>query len=134
MPLRTKTIRQKILINASPNAVYDALLDPKKQAAFTKQKATANRRVGRKFTVMDDYITGKNLVLEKGRHIVQEWKTNEWPDGYGPSNLDLTLRKISAGTEVKMIHSRVPTKQAEHYEKGWTEYYFNPLKEYFRKY
>ena len=133
MPRRTETIRQKVFLQGKPVQVYDALLNPKKQIAFTKQEATANRRVGGKFTVMDGYISGRNLVLEKARRIVQEWETTEWPDGHPPSRLRISLREKNEGTEVRMVHSGVPSEQVEHYREGWTEYYWKPLQEYFRK-
>lgn len=80
MPTKVTTIRQKIIIPAAPNAVYEAFMDAKKHSAFTGSKATSDARAGGKFTAWDGYISGKNLELEKGKRIVQEWKTTEWPE------------------------------------------------------
>lgn len=108
-------------------------MDAEKHSAFTGSKATCNPRVGGKFTVWDGYISGKNLELEKGKKIVQEWVTSEWPLGYPPSMLELTLRKVKGGTEISMVHSNVPAEQADDYKQGWIDAYWNPLKDYFKK-
>jgi len=79
------------------------------------------------------YISGKNLELEKGKRIVQEWITTEWPPGYLPSRLELTFNKIKEGTEILMVHSNVPVEQLAEYKQGWTDFYWKPLKKYFKK-
>jgi hypothetical protein len=35
------------------------------------------------------------------------------------------------GTRVSMVHSNVPATQADSYEKGWGDFYFDPMKKYF---
>jgi activator of HSP90 ATPase len=32
-----------------------------------------------------------------------------------------------------MVHSEVPVDQADEIEQGWTDYYWEPLKTYFKK-
>ena len=79
---KTKTIRQSEFIpGATPEDVYSALIEARKHAAFTGSPATGASRVGSKFTAWDGYIYVKNLELESGKRILQEWKTTEWPDG-----------------------------------------------------
>jgi activator of HSP90 ATPase len=133
MSLKLTTIRQKTLIPATPDEVYEAYVNPKKHSAFTGGRATCDPRVGGEFTAWDGYILGKNLKLEKGKRIVQEWSTTEWPEGYPPSRLELTFKKAKGGTEISMVHSNVPTVQADDLAEGWTEFYWNPLKKYFTK-
>ena len=128
---KTKTIKQKEFIPVEPVEIYDAFLNEKKHSAFTGAKATCDRRVGGKFTAWDGYILGKNIRLENGRRIVQEWKTTEWPEGYPPSMIEFTFKKKAGGTEVKMVQTNVPAAQAENYEKGWKDFYWRPLKKYF---
>ena len=126
-------ITDTVIISATPEEVYDAYLDPKKQSAFTGSKATGDGKVGGKFTAWDGYIFGKNLELEKGKRIIQEWKTTEWPEGYPPSKLELTFKKAKGGTELSMVHTNVPAEQASDYKQGWTDFYWKPLKAYFKK-
>jgi activator of HSP90 ATPase len=133
MKLKTTTIIQKVVISASPEEVYDAFIDPRKHSEFTGSEATCDPTVGGKFTAWDGYISGKNLELEKGKRIVQEWITAEWPKGYPSSILELTFRRVKGGTQVRMVHSRVPVEQADNYRQGWVDNYWELLKEYFQK-
>ena len=108
-------------------------MDAKKHSAFTGAKATGEVKVGGEFSAWDGYITGRNLELEKGKRIVQEWITSEWPEGYPPSRVEFTFRKVKGGTELTMVHSKVPEEQADEYRQGWIDNYWDPLKEYFGK-
>ena len=72
----------------------------------------------------------KYLELEKGKKILQEWTTTEWPEGYPPSLLELTLKAKGKKTELTMVHSKVPQDQVEYYAEGWKEFYWEPLKKY----
>ncbi len=128
---RTKTIKQTRFIPAKPADVYDAFLDAKKHSLFTGSEATCNPRIGGKFTAWDGYILGKNLELEAGRRIVQEWKTTEWPAGYPSSIVEFSFKEKGTGTELKMVQSNVPAEQADFYAMGWVDFYWKPLKEYF---
>ena len=133
MPLKFGTIEQTVFFQASPEEVYDALLDPKKHSEFTGSPATTSARKGASFTAWEGYITGRNLELVKGKKIVQEWKTTEWPDGYPVSRLELTLAAKKGGTELKMVHSNVPAEQVASYTSGWRSSYWDPLKDYLEK-
>ena len=128
-----ETIKQTALIEASPVEVYEAYVNPKKHAAFTGQKATGTPRVGHKFTAGDGYIMGKYLKLERGKMILHEWTTTEWPEGYPPSVVELKLKAKGKKTELTMVHSKVPSSQGSYYADGWKEFYWEPLKKYFEK-
>ena len=129
---RTTTIRQKVLIpQATPDDIFRALLSSKEHSAITGSKASVNARKGAKFSAWDGYISGKNVELAKGKKIVQKWLTTEWPDGYGPSTLEITLEKKSSGTELVLVQTDVPKSQAAEYKQGWIDCYWNPMKEYF---
>jgi len=132
--MKKETLRQKVTLRAKPIEVYEAFVDAKKHSAFTGSKAMGEGKVGSKFTAWDGYIFGKFLELEEGKRIVQEWVTSDWPEGYPPSYLELTLRETKGGTEVSMVHSDVPAEQAEDLREGWNDYYWKPLRDYFKKY
>lgn len=133
MDFKTRTIKQIVFIPAGPEEVYEAFVNAKKHSEFTGSKATCDAKVGGKFTAWDGYAFGKNLKLVKGKKIVQEWKTTEWPEGYPPSRLEISLKKKKDGTELTMIHLQVPAEQADEYAQGWLDYYWKPLKKYFEK-
>ena len=131
--MRFEVIKQKVLIEASPEEVYEAYVNPEKHAEFTGSPATGTPRVGGRFTAWDGYISGKFLELEEGKKVVHEWMTTEWPVGYPPSLVELTLKEKGKRTELTMVHSRAPAGQAKEYAQGWKDYYWEPLKEYFRR-
>jgi uncharacterized protein YndB with AHSA1/START domain len=131
MKMETTTIKQKVVIPASPKEVYDAYVDAKKHSKFTGSKATGKAVVDGKYTAWDGYIFGKHLELEDGKRVVQAWTTTDWVEGYGPSRLELTFKEVPGGTEISMVHSNVPKEQADEIAEGWVEFYWNPLKEYF---
>lgn len=133
MSMKATTIKQKTLIPATPDKVYDAFMEAKKHSAFTGSKATSDPKVGGEFTAWDGYISGRNLELVKGKKIVQEWSTTDWPDKFPPSRLELTFKEAKGGTEISMIHSNVPAEQADDLAEGWNEFYWKPMKEYFTK-
>jgi len=107
-------------------------MDAKKHAKFTGGKARCDPRVGGKFFAWDGYLIGNNIELVRNKKIVQEWQTTKWPEGYCPSTLEITLAK-KGGTELTMVHTKVPAGQAADYRQGWVGYYCEPLKNYFQK-
>ena len=128
------TIKQTVLIpNATPQQVYCAYVDPKKHSEFTDSEATGELVVGGKYTAWDGYIFGKYLDLEEGKRIVQEWATTDWTEGYPASKLELTFKAAPKGTEITLVQSGVPKARASEFEQGWTDFYWNSLKEYFSK-
>ncbi len=133
MKLETKTVTQKVVLPASPAEVYEAFTDAKKHSEFTGSKATGKAVVGGKFTAWDGYISGKNLELEKGKRILQEWVTTDWPENYPSSRVEFTFRQVGDKTEVTMVHSDVPAEQEDELAQGWIDYYWDPLKAYFKK-
>ena len=133
MKLSTTMITQEVLIPASPAEVYEALADPKKHAAFTGTGVTGQPKVGGEFSAGDGYISGKFLELTKGRRIVWGWSTTEWPSGYPPSRVEITLSPSKGKTKLVMVHSEVPKSQAESYRQGWIDFYWDPLIRYFEK-
>ena len=131
--MKFKVIKQVAIIDASPVEVYEAYVVPKKHAAFTGDSATGTAKVEGKFAAGDGSISGKYLALEKGKRILHEWTTTEWPEGYPPSLVELILKPKGKRTELTMIHSKVPAEQAADYDQGWRDYYWEPMKKYFKK-
>ena len=125
------TIKQKVVIRAEPIEVYDAYMNSEEHTKFTGSAAEIDAKVGGEFTAWDGYIMGRNIELEKGKKIVQEWRTTEWPENTPPSRLEIVLKKVKVGTELSLNHTDVPDEQAEDYRKGWIDFYWDPLKKYF---
>lgn len=119
------------VLSASPEAVYAAWLDSRGHSEMTGGKATVEPQVGGKHTAWDGYITGAILELAPNRRIVQSWRTGEFPKDAPDSRLEIRLDPVSGGTQLTLVHERVPARQTEMYRKGWQEHYFEPMKRHF---
>ena len=117
---------------ATPRAVYDAWLDGKRHAQMTGGAATGSAKAGTAFTAWDGYVRGRNLELDPGKRIVQSWRTSEFADDDPDSMITLTLKPVAGGTKLTLLHTRIPDGQTG-YKKGWLDYYFAPMKDYFAK-
>jgi activator of HSP90 ATPase len=133
MVIKKSTITEKVVVSATPNEVYNAFMDFKKHSEFTGSKAEGKSVVGGEFSAWDGYIQAKNLELEKGKRIVQEWVTSEWPKDFPPSRLELTFKDLGGKTEITMVHSDVPAMQKADLRQGWIDFYWEPLKNYFKR-
>ena len=123
-----RTIRQAVTINASPNAVYDALMDSKTHSLFTGSKARISRRVGGTFTAYDGYAEGKNIELSRGKKIVQSWRARDWPKRQY-SKATFAMRKVRGGTKLTFTQTGVPGRKYRSIKQGWSDFYWAPLKE-----
>ena len=130
--MRTDQIRQTVVVPSSPDMVYEAFVNPKKHTAFTGSPASGEERVGGKFSAWDGYIFGRYLELEPEKRIVADWQTTQWPQGYPPSRLELVFTPQGGGTQITMTHTYVPAEQKESYEQGWEDFYWEPLRQYFK--
>jgi uncharacterized protein YndB with AHSA1/START domain len=116
------------VVPAAPERVYEAWLDADQHGAMTGAGATVD---GDSFTAWDDYISGTTLAREPGRHIVQSWRTTEFPDASPDSRLEVLLEPAARGTRVTFRHSAIPDGQGSSYEQGWKEFYLEPMKKHF---
>ncbi|MFA5347488.1 MAG: SRPBCC family protein [Methanoregula sp.] len=130
--MKTRTIRQTIVIHASAHDVYEMLMDEREHARFTGGVARISRDVGGTFVTNDGYSTGTNLELVQDAKIVQTWRAIDWPDDHH-SRLTITLSQGSSGTKLSFIQAGVPSDQYQEISQGWNDYYWNPLKEALEK-
>ena len=126
-------IKLSITLNASPEKIYKAWLSSKEHGLFTDSKAKISIKVGGKFTAWDGYISGKNILLEPGKRIVQTWCSTDFPKESLDSKIEVILQNIKTGTKLTLLHSGIPDGQGESYKKGWKDFYFKPMKKYFSK-
>ena len=130
--METKTVKQTATFKASPHEVYEALMDSKKHANFTGDKATISRKIGGKFSTFDGYSEGTNLELIPDSKIMQTWRASDWPEGHY-SKVTFSLKEIPTGTRLTFIQTEVPAKQYDDISQGWRDYYWAPMKEMLEK-
>jgi len=126
----SKDIKQRVTFNASPQDVFEALMDAKQHAAFTGGKARISKKPGGRFQIYDGFADGVNVEVTKARRIVQAWRAADWPTGaYSIATFNL---EAAAGNKTKLVftQSGVPNKHHKRIEQGWKDYYWKPLKMY----
>ncbi|MBI2165711.1 MAG: SRPBCC domain-containing protein [Chloroflexi bacterium] len=128
----TETIQVSAVIPASVERIYKAWLSSKEHGAFTGGSAEVDPRVDGEFTAWDGYIQGKTIELEPYSRIAQTWRTSDFPSGSADSRLEVLLEKAKGGTKITLVHTNIPDGQGKNYQQGWLEYYFEPMKKYFK--
>lgn len=119
-------------IRAKPAEIYEAWLSSGGHSSMTGSPAEIDGKVAGQFSAWDGYIFGKTLELTPNQRIVQAWRTTEFPNGASDSHLEVLLEEVSNGTKITLIHSDMPEDQVDSYRQGWEDFYFKPMKEYFK--
>jgi len=107
-PMKTKTLHQTIHFKATAHALYEALMDSKKHAAFTEAQATISRKAGGTFQAYDGYATGKNIELIPDKKIVQSWRASDWPEGHH-SLVTFEFKEKNGGDRPRVHPDRHPS-------------------------
>lgn len=126
-------LKMSAIVPAEPKEVYTAWLDSKAHGEFTGGEAKIEPKVNGKFTAWDGYIEGTTVKLEPYERIVQKWRTSDFADDDPDSDLEVNLEEAKGGTRITIIHTNIPDGQSGEYKEGWEDYYFLPMKEFFKK-
>jgi activator of HSP90 ATPase len=127
----TKTITQTIIFkNTSALQVYELLMNEKHHKAFTGEEASIVRSVGGKFKAYGDHITGVILELESPKRIVQKWRAADWEDKSHYSTCTFNIQQGSNDVVLDFTQEGVPEKHYKAIKQGWTDNYWDKMKEY----
>ena len=131
--MKTKSIKQSVTFNATPDAVYQLIMDAKKHSAITGSDVTMSAKPNGKFSAFDGYAHGYNIELDKGKKIVQGWHFAEdgWPDDHY-SICTFLFEPNGDKTKLTFTQTGIPEHKAESLKGGWKEYYWEPMKEYLK--
>jgi activator of HSP90 ATPase len=127
-----KSIEQTVTFDATPEQIYEALMDSKQHAAFTGAPARVSREVGGPVACHDGFISAINVELVKNTRIVQAWRGKTWPEG-AFSIATFLLEPIGGKTKLVFTQHGVPDDAAPHIDTGWHDKYWNPLRSYLAK-
>ncbi|MBA4420803.1 MAG: hypothetical protein C0391_06620 [Anaerolinea sp.] len=120
-----------IKLPVSAEVVFNAWIDSTCHRDFTGGNAYIDPRNGGNFSAWDGYITGILLKLEPYHRIIQSWRTTDFHPLDPSSTLEIVLDEKDDGVMVTFHHTDLPAGQGALYEKGWKEYYFEPMIGYF---
>jgi activator of HSP90 ATPase len=127
---QTRTsLHQEIELKATPQRVYEVLLDSKQFAAFTGMPAEIDPKAGGALSMFGAMIVGRNVELIPNQRIVQAWRSAGWDAGVY-SIVKFELKPGGAGTIVVLDHSGFPQGSFDHLDPGWYMRYWDPLTKY----
>ncbi len=86
--MKTKTIKQSVMIDATPHQVFETLMDSEKHSELTGSNANISRETGGSFEVWDGYIEGNNIDIVPDKKIVQNWRGEEECRTKGPHSVN----------------------------------------------
>jgi activator of HSP90 ATPase len=124
------SLHQEVELKASPQHIFDVLLDSKQFAAFTGMPAEIDPKAGGAFTMFGDMIVGRNVEIVAGQRVVQAWRPTHWDPGVY-SIVKFEVKPQSAGTMVILDHTGFPEGSYDSLSSGWKSHYWEPLKKYF---
>ena len=114
---------------ASPQRIYEALLDSKQFAAFSGMPAEIDPKAGGAFTLFGGMIVGRNIELITNQRIVQAWRPTHWDPGvYSIAKFELKAQ--GSDTLLVFDHTGFPEGEFDHLDWGWHNHYWEPLKKY----
>jgi activator of HSP90 ATPase len=127
--MKTRDIQQTEIFHTDPADLYKCIMDARIHSSFTGGEALIEDKEGAAFSVFDGYAQGKNIVLERGKKIVQTWRAAEegWPEGHF-SEVVFLFEPVKEGTRLEFFHSGIPEQHADAIANGWKEFYWKPLK------
>jgi activator of HSP90 ATPase len=127
---QTRTsLHQDVDLEASPQRVYDVLLDSKKFAAFSGMPAEIDPKAGGAFSMFGGLIVGRNVELTPNQRIVQAWRPTHWDPGIY-SIVKFELKPQGSGTLLLLDHTGFPEGEFDHLDGGWKEHYWELLKKF----
>lgn len=139
VPLRSITIHQEVDFKASPERLYEVLLDSNQfsefsalsSSEFSAKSAKIDKAVGGAFSLFDGHIIGRNIELIPNKRIVQAWRVVDWPAGVY-SIVKFELNSQGSGTHLVFDHTGFPEKWRDHLAAGWQSHYWDLLAKYLR--
>ncbi len=133
--MKTGSIKQTVTFSASPEEVYQLIMDQKKHASLTGSDVKMSNRINGKFNVFDGYCHGYNIELVEGKKIVQSWHFAEdgWPGDHF-SICTFLFEETGNKTKLKFLQTGVPEHKLDSLKQGWKEYYWDAMKAWFKNY
>ena len=123
------SLHQEVDFKASPQRIYEILLDAKQFAAFTGMTAEIDPKAGGAFSTFNGMIEGRNIELVPAQRIVQAWRPTHWDAGIY-SIVKFELKPRGSETTVVLDHSSFPAGDFDHLDSGWKLRYWDPLRKY----
>ena len=127
---KTRTsLHQEVDFKASPQRIYEILLDSKQFSAFSGGPAQISPEAGAAFpcSVEESLDETSN---SSPTNIVQTWPEAVWPPGVY-SLVKFELKEQGSKTRVILDHTGFEEGDFVHLNPGWKSHYWDPLEKFF---
>ena len=123
------SLHQEVAFRASPQRLFDLLLDSKLFATFTGMPAEIDRKPGGFFKTFGGLIEGRNVEIVPSQRIVQAWRPSHWDPGVY-SIVRFELKPQGSDTVIILDHIGFPEGKYDSLNAGWPLRYWEPLRKY----
>ena len=138
----SEAIRQEVMLDASPQRVYQALTSTEGFDKITRlsdgavllnaagaKPTSISTEVGGPFTLFGGYITGRHLEMLPNERLVQAWRAGSFkPGGFSIAAFYLTAE--GSKTKLNFEHRGFPDGNGVSLAHGWYVHYWEPLAKY----
>jgi activator of HSP90 ATPase len=114
----------------SPQQLYRIFMDARLHAAAIGSTARISPKIGGKFSVFDNSITGKTLHAVPGKLVVQTWRGSYWAKSDPDSILIVRFSGTATAGRIELVHEGVPSHDYAGVKTGWSDFYWKPWKAY----
>ena len=126
----TPRVRIQRVLPGTPEQVFDAWINPRKAAlwmapgAMTVARFDVDAQVGGAFELVmrgndgEHVRRGKYVEIDRPKRLVFTWITGPTTDE--PSIVSIELRPVFGGTELTLVHEKLPADEVEPHRQGWT--------------
>jgi uncharacterized protein YndB with AHSA1/START domain len=116
-----------VVIRANPEVVFAFFTDPAKMLEWIGTEVELDPRPGGVFRVVpnrSDVVRGEYLEVAPPWKIVFTWGFEGASQALQPgaSVVEITLRPVEQGTEVRLVHRALPDGIREAHAGGWSHY------------
>ena len=132
--MKKEALRVTSTIPVAPTTLYFAWIDSTHHSSMTGQTAKLDPVVGAKYSCCNGYVTGKLVILDLGRRIVESWRTTDFPRDSADSRVEVHFETFGMSTRILILHTEIPEGQSEKYKALWNERYIAPMRAYFSKF
>src|SRR5437870_8987970 len=127
----TASVEREIAIAASPDTVWQFLVDPDKATRWMGQTASFDPRPGGVYrigVIPGHTASGECVELDRPRRLVYTWGWEPGEDGPNPvppgsSTVEIELEPDGGGTRLRFVHRDLPGAEAVgSHGHGWDHY------------
>jgi activator of HSP90 ATPase len=117
----------------SADRLFNDWLSSEGHSAMTRSRAHIHPKADSPYSAGDGYISGITIELEQGRRILQSWRTSDFNTTDTDAMLELILDSTDTGCTLHLRQWNLPDGSANDYERGWQQFYFAPMLQYYEE-